>query len=362
MPPPRLEPWSFHSHPMDARAFGSLATVPEGARAVHVGDSVPMDVAGAAGAGWEAVLVQPAERMRALDGAQRAALDATPRPAGPRARRRRRASPARRARAPTRRAPPVPRLTTAAYAPARPALAGQPERPSPPRVLRRGRTQRGHDRLGGERALLHGGRGHADAARASRHRLSAARVVLLLREVAAIRRDLPRSAGLSTGIATGCCARPRARARLPCRPSSRAAGRLRGAKLAAAVLIRARRTNFSSRASKCSMVSSSLSAYKRDGSQNFSEHSRLLKSSPEPDARVGVGRVAAPAQAAAEVVGTGRAAHGAAPRAAMDEVDTKTSAAAARSSGIARAVVLEDVDLPDKLWGPHCCSSTAAWT
>ena len=55
-----------------------LAGVPAGARALHIGDSVGNDVAGAAAVGWEAVYAKPAAKRARLGAAERAALEALP--------------------------------------------------------------------------------------------------------------------------------------------------------------------------------------------------------------------------------------------------------------------------------------------
>ena len=55
-----------------------LARVPAGARALHIGDSVGNDVAGAAAVGWEAVYAKPAAKRARLGAAERAALEALP--------------------------------------------------------------------------------------------------------------------------------------------------------------------------------------------------------------------------------------------------------------------------------------------
>lgn len=55
-----------------------LAGVSADARAVHIGDSVGNDVAGAAAVGWEAIYAKSAAKRARLDAAERAALDAMP--------------------------------------------------------------------------------------------------------------------------------------------------------------------------------------------------------------------------------------------------------------------------------------------
>ena len=55
-----------------------LAGVSADARAVHIGDSVGNDVAGAAAVGWEAIYAKSAAKRARLGAAERAALDAVP--------------------------------------------------------------------------------------------------------------------------------------------------------------------------------------------------------------------------------------------------------------------------------------------
>ena len=55
-----------------------IAGVSADARAVHIGDSVGNDVAGAAAVGWEAIYAKSAAKRARLGAAERAALDAVP--------------------------------------------------------------------------------------------------------------------------------------------------------------------------------------------------------------------------------------------------------------------------------------------